>query len=41
MTLLVAGLVLFFAIHAVPSIAPLRAALVTGIGDRPTAPCSR
>ena len=35
MTLLVAGLVLFFAIHAVPSIAPLRAALVAGMGERP------
>ena len=35
MTLLVAGLVLFFAIHAVPGIAPLRAALVAGMGERP------
>ena len=35
MTLLVAGLVLFFAVHAVPGIAPLRAALVAGMGERP------
>ena len=34
MTLLVAGLALFIAIHAVPSIAPLRAALVAGMGQQ-------
>lgn len=35
MTLLVAGLVLFFAVHLIPSFAPLRAALVGGLGEKP------
>ncbi len=34
MTLLIAGLALFIAIHAIPSIAPLRAALVAGMGQQ-------
>ncbi|MYE01914.1 MAG: NnrU family protein, partial [Alphaproteobacteria bacterium] len=35
MTLLVAGLVLFIALHLVPSVAPLRAGLVAGMGEKP------
>ena len=35
MTLLVAGLVLFFAVHLIPSVAPLRAALVERLGEKP------
>ena len=34
MTLLVAGLALFFALHLIPSVPPLRAALVAGMGER-------
>ena len=35
MTLLVAGLVLFFAVHLIPSVAPLRAALVERLDEKP------
>ena len=35
MTLLVAGLVLFFAVHLIPSAESLRAALVEGLGEKP------
>ena len=34
MTLLVAGLALFIALHLVPGVAPLRAGLVAGMGER-------
>ncbi|MCY3754217.1 MAG: NnrU family protein [Alphaproteobacteria bacterium] len=34
MTLLVAGLALFIVLHLVPSIAPLRAGLVAGMGEK-------
>lgn len=34
MTILVAGLALFFALHLVPAVPPLRAALVSRAGDR-------
>ena len=35
MTLLVVGLVLFFAVHLIPSFAPFRAALVGRLGEKP------
>ncbi len=35
MTLLVAGLVLFFAVHLIPSVVPLRAALIARLGLKP------
>ena len=35
MTLLVAGLALFIVLHLVPSVAPLRAGLVAGMGEKP------
>ena len=35
MTLLVAGLVLFIAVHLIPSVAPLRAALIARLGPGP------
>ncbi len=34
MTLLVAGLALFIALHLIPSVAPLRAGLVAGMGEK-------
>lgn len=34
MSLLVAGLALFFAVHMVPSVAPVRQALIAGAGER-------
>ena len=35
MTLLVAGLVLFIAVHLIPSVVPLRSALIAGLGAGP------